>query len=40
MDELLKTRCTKGFLYVYPDRVTVELTALGVRNSQLSQEAK
>ena len=30
MNTLFKTRCTKGFLVVYDDKVAIELKALGV----------
>lgn len=30
MDVLLKTRCQQGFLFVYDNRVSVELKTLGV----------
>jgi hypothetical protein len=29
MDSLLTTRCTKGFLNVYEDKVTIEMDMLG-----------
>jgi len=33
MNTLLKTRCNKGQLVIYEDRVSVELNSLGVSNS-------
>lgn len=33
MKILLKTRCNKGQLVIYEDRVSIELNALGVSNS-------
>lgn len=33
MEELFKTRCTKGFLYIYEDRVSIEMNVLGVQKS-------
>lgn len=33
MNVLLKTRCTKGHLVIYEDRVAIELNGLGVHNS-------
>jgi len=32
MDYLLKTRCTKGYLVVYENKVSLELQSLGVDN--------
>lgn len=34
MEELLKTRCTKGSLIIRPNEVTIELKSLGVHNVQ------
>jgi hypothetical protein len=33
MDILLKTRCTKGFLVVYEDKVAIELKAFGTNKT-------
>lgn len=33
MNVLLKTRCTKGFLVVYDDKVAIELKTLGVNKT-------
>ncbi|HRN90065.1 MAG TPA: hypothetical protein PK543_00040 [Candidatus Saccharibacteria bacterium] len=35
--ELFKTRCTKGHLVIYDDKVSVELNSLGVDNSETIQ---
>lgn len=34
---LLRTRCTKGHLIIYEDKVSIELKALGVDNSESLQ---
>ncbi|MCL4366707.1 hypothetical protein M1563_00865 [Patescibacteria group bacterium] len=33
MNTLLKTRCTKGHLVIYEDRVAIELNGLGFSNT-------
>ncbi|OGH14234.1 MAG: hypothetical protein A2687_05925 [Candidatus Levybacteria bacterium RIFCSPHIGHO2_01_FULL_38_26] len=33
MDILLKTRCTKGFLVIYEDKVAIELKAFGTHKT-------
>lgn len=33
MNPLLKTRCTKGFLVIYDDRVAIELKVLGAHKT-------
>jgi hypothetical protein len=33
MTQLLKTRCTKGFLIVYDDKVAIELKVLGTHKT-------
>jgi len=35
MDTLFKTRCTKGYLVVYKDKVSIEMHVLGVHNENV-----
>lgn len=35
--ELFRTRCTKGHIVIYDDKVSVELNALGIVNSETIQ---